>query len=134
MTASEDDSILTIPQGRSHLGVLRLVLAGIGHRNGLSPSEVDDLKLVSQEVCSNIVEEDQEGNIIIQWSYNQEPAALLMNFNLDNNNSSRFVLSGLDLSFVTALVDNFELSQDGKNISFRLECLNDINYGKPDNE
>lgn len=66
---------LTIPCDPQYLSVVRLVVAGVGGRAGLTVDDIDDLKVAVSEACTNTIDHafpDEEDS--------PQPASIMIRF------------------------------------------------------
>lgn len=54
--------VITVPSHPKYLSIVRSVTAGMGELNGLTASEVEDIKLAVDEACSNVIKYAYNGD------------------------------------------------------------------------
>ncbi|MGM9929731.1 MAG: anti-sigma B factor RsbW [Bacillus sp. (in: firmicutes)] len=82
---------MKVPAKSEYVGVVRLTLSGIASRMGFSYDDIEDLKIVISEACTNAVqhayEDNEDGEIVIGFGLYADRLELMV---ADNGHSCNF--------------------------------------------
>ena len=108
---TEDEIRLTLPAAAEFARLARLTVAGLATRIGFSYDEVEDLRIAVGEACSLLVTPERGGDPL-ELVFRVRPSRL--DINVSGPIDPRLAAEdGLSRQILEAVVDEFELDQDG---------------------
>lgn len=113
---------LTIPAVSDYVRVARLAMSGIASRLGFTYDDIEDLRIVVDEVCSELVDDDSTGTVTV--AYRVRPDSIEAEFEGEpaakTGGSGNGIAVDVSGEVIRALVDEYERVVDGATVRARV--------------
>lgn len=115
MNTDDEVYLLVPPEGR-HLRAIRLVTADAGARAGLDSSQIDDLKIAVDELCSAVMQAAEE-RILVRILVHARHV-IVWGSVADRDGAGSPTLQDAAELIIDAATDYYSLEHDGSKLSF----------------
>ena len=119
MALPDDEIRLVVPAAPEFARLARLTVAGLAPRLGFTYDEVEDVRIAVGEACSLLIEHaDRAGSIELLFKVRQTALEVTVTSSAGGDPRAA-VEAGLSRQILEAVVDSFDLSDDGVHMSKR---------------